>query len=133
MKKFLSIVPRWLPALFFMVVIFSVSSQPGSSLPNFLSWDYFVKKSGHAIGYGLLALSYFYFFKYDKKRYWLAWLLAIVFAITDEFHQSFVAGRHSTAFDVFVFDNLGAIFGLWLYFIFGSFRRSRLQRDRSDK
>jgi VanZ family protein len=125
-KKFLSIVPRWLPALFFMVVIFSFSSQPGSDLPNFLDWDFVVKKSGHAIGYGLLALSYFHFFNYDKKRYWLAWLLAIVFAITDEFHQSFVAGRHSSAFDVLVFDNLGALFGLWLYFIFQSLRRSRL-------
>ena len=133
MKKFLSIVPRWLPALFFMVVIFSFSSRPSKDLPNFLDWDFVVKKSGHAIGYGLLALSYFYFFKYDKKRYWLAWLLTIVFAITDEFHQSFVAGRHSTAFDVLVFDNLGALFGLWLYFIIESLRRSRLQRDRSGK
>jgi len=109
-----------------MVVIFSFSSQPGSDLPNFLDWDFVVKKSGHAIGYGLLALSYFHFFNYDKKRYWLAWLLAIVFAITDEFHQSFVAGRHSSAFDVLVFDNLGAAFGLWLYFISQSLRRSRL-------
>jgi VanZ family protein len=109
-----------------MIVIFSFSSQPSDDLPNFLSWDFVVKKMGHAIGYGLLALSYFYFFKNDKKRVWLAWLLAILFAATDEFHQSFVAGRHSSAFDVLVFDNLGALFGLWLYFISQSFRRSRL-------
>ena len=126
MKKFLSIVPRWLPALFLMVVIFSFSSQPSDNLPNFLSWDYVVKKMGHAIGYGLLALSYFHFLKYDGKRYWLAWLLTILFSVTDEFHQSFVAGRHASAFDVLVFDNFGAVFGLWLYFIFQSHRRSRL-------
>ena len=126
MKKFLSIVPRWLPALFFMIVIFAFSSQPGDNLPNFLGWDYVIKKMGHAIGYGLLALSYFHFFKYDKKRYWLAWLLAVAFSATDEFHQSFVPGRHASAFDVLVFDNFGAVIALWLYFISQSLRRSRL-------
>jgi VanZ family protein len=109
-----------------MIVIFAFSSQPGDNLPNFLSWDYVIKKIGHALGYGLLALSYFYFFKSDKKRYWLAWFLAILFAISDEFHQSFVLGRHASAFDVLVFDNLGAVLGLWLYFVFQSLRKSRL-------
>jgi VanZ family protein len=125
-KKFLSIVPRWLPAFFLMVVIFAFSSQPGDKLPNFLSWDYVIKKTGHAIGYGFLALSYFHFLKYDGKYYWLAWLLALFFSATDEFHQSFVPGRHASAFDVLVFDNLGAMVVLWLYFIFHPLRRSRL-------
>jgi VanZ family protein len=125
-KKFLSIVPRWLPALFIMVVIFLFSSQPRDNLPNFLSWDYVIKKTAHAIGYGLLALSYFHFFKYDKKRYWLAWFLAVAFSATDEFHQSFVSGRHASITDVLVFDNLGAMAVLLLYFISQSLRRSRL-------
>jgi len=133
MKKFISIVPRWFPALFLMVVIFSFSSQPGDNLPNFLDWDYVIKKMGHAIGYGLLALSNFHFLKYDKKRYWLAWLLAVIFSATDEFHQSFVPGRHSSVFDVLVFDNLGAAFGLLLYFIYQSLSRSRLQHDQVGK
>lgn len=115
MKKFLSILPRWFPALFLMTVIFIFSSQPGDNLPDFLNWDYAVKKGGHAIGYGLLALSYLHFFNYDKKRYWLAWLLAVLFSATDEFHQSFVPGRHASMIDVLVFDNLGAVTGLWLY------------------
>jgi VanZ family protein len=119
-KKFFSIVPRWFPALFFMTVIFVFSSQSGDNLPNFLSWDYAIKKMGHATGYGLLALSYFHYLKYDPKKYWLAWLLAIIFSATDEFHQSFVPGRHASAFDVLVFDNLGAAFALWLHFIYGS-------------
>jgi VanZ family protein len=117
-KKILPIVPRWLPALFFMVVIFLFSSQPGDNLPDFLDWDYVVKKTSHAIGYGLLALSYFHFFKYDPKKYWLAWLLALIFSATDELHQSFVPTRHASIFDVLVFDNLGAAFALWLYFIY---------------
>ena len=69
----------------------------------------------HVIGYGLLALSYFHLFKYDKKRYWLAWLIAIIYSATDEFRQSFVAGRSASVFDVLIFDNLGAIISLWLH------------------
>ena len=126
MKKLLLILPRWLPALFLMVVIFIFSSQPSDNLPDFLNWDYVVKKSGHAIGYGLLALSYLHYFNYDKKRYWLAWLLAVLFSATDEFHQSFVPGRHPSIIDMLVFDNLGATVALWLYFIFHSSRSFRL-------
>jgi VanZ family protein len=118
MKKILSIVPRWLPAFFFMTVIFAFSSQPSDDLPSFASWDRVIKKMGHAIGYGLLALSYFHFLKYDKKRYWLAWLMAVAFSATDEFHQSFMPGRHATITDVLIFDNLGAATALLLYFVF---------------
>jgi VanZ family protein len=124
-KKFLSIVPRWFPALFFMVVIFIFSSRSGDQLPNFLDWDYVFKKIGHAIGYGLLALSYFHYLKYDNRKYWLAWLMALVFSTTDEFHQSFVPGRHPSIVDVLVFDNFGAVIGLWLYFITHSLHVSR--------
>ena len=115
MKKFLSIVPRWFPAFFIMLAIFAFSSQPGDNLPSFQEWDYVIKKMGHIIGYGLLALSYFHFLKYNKKKYWLAWLLALIFSATDEFHQSFVPGRHASVFDVLIFDNFGAAIALWVH------------------
>ena len=115
MKKILSIVPRWFPPLLMMLIIFAFSSQPGDNLPDFLDWDYVVKKSSHAVGYGLLALSYFYFLKFNERQVWLAWLLALTYAATDEFHQSFVPGRSASIYDVLIFDNLGAIIALWLF------------------
>ena len=118
MKKFLSIVPRWFPALLMMVVIFAFSAQPDDILPSFQNWDFGIKKMGHMIGYGLLALSYFHFLKYNKKQYWLAWLMTLVYAATDEFHQSFVPGRNASIYDVLIFDNLGAIIMLCIHFIF---------------
>jgi VanZ family protein len=127
MKKILSIVPRWFPALVLMAVIFAFSSRPGDKLPSFRGWDYFVKKGGHMAGYGLLALSYFHFLKYNRKQYWLAWLMAVAYAATDEFHQSFVAGRNASAFDVFIFDGLGAFIFLWLYSRFGSKHEKEIQ------
>jgi VanZ family protein len=50
----------------------------------------------------------------DKKKRWLAWLLAILYALTDEFHQSYVPGRHPSIWDVLIFDNIGALSSLWL-------------------
>lgn len=120
MRKIFSIVPRWFPALFVMLVIFIFSSQPGDNLPDFLSWDYLVKKTSHMIGYGMLALSYLHLLKYNKKQYWLAWRMALIFSMTDEFHQSFVPGRSASIIDVFIFDNLGAITALWLYSFFSN-------------
>jgi VanZ family protein len=107
---------RWIPALIMMAVIFIVSSQPSSNLPNFDVLDKVVKKGGHAIGYGLLGLSYLYALGLNKKHYFFAWLLAILYAITDEFHQGFVSSRHPSVWDVMVFDNLGTIAALFLYY-----------------
>ncbi|MFN8434536.1 MAG: VanZ family protein [Anaerolineales bacterium] len=110
MKKILDIVPRWFPAFLMMAIIFAFSSRTKDELPNFHDWEYFVKKSSHFFVYGLLALSYIR--ALPKRNYLLAWALAILYALSDEFHQSFVAGRTSSLVDVFVFDNLGAAVAL---------------------
>lgn len=113
MKKILDIVPRWFPAFLMMAIIFAFSSRAKDELPNFQDWEYFVKKSSHFLVYGLLALSYIR--ALPKRNYFLAWILAILYALSDEFHQSFVPGRTSSLVDVFVFDNLGAIVALALH------------------
>ncbi len=122
MNKILDIVPRWLPALVLMIVIFAVSSRSSDELPNFGGWDYFFKKSAHAFGYGLLALSYLR--ALPKRNYFLAWFFAILYSATDEFHQSFVPGRRASLIDVFVFDNLGAMIALIIHRYYFSARKS---------
>jgi len=105
---------NWIPALVVMGCIFWFSSQPSANLPDFDWADRAVKKGGHMLGYGLLAVSYWYAFGWDKRKRPLAWLLAVLYAVTDEFHQSFVSGRHPSMWDVLIFDSLGALIGLWL-------------------
>lgn len=105
---------KWAPALVIMGIIFLFSSQPSQNLPDFGLVDRFVKKGGHMLGYGLLALSYWNGFGWERKKLPLAWLLAVLYAATDEFHQSFVSGRHPSVWDVLIFDNLGALISLWL-------------------
>jgi VanZ family protein len=115
MKKYLSILPRWIPALLMMIIIFLFSSRTTTELPNFLGWDYVIKKTAHVVVYGLLALAFFFWFHFLPQYQRLAWLLALLYAATDEFHQSFVPGRHASIMDVLVFDNFGALLALWLY------------------
>lgn len=103
---------KWIPALFMMSIIFWFSSRSGDDLPNFDWADTIVKKSGHMIGYALLAVSYWYAQGLQMKNRRIAWLLAVLFAATDEFHQTFTQGRHPSIWDILIFDNLGAWLGL---------------------
>jgi VanZ family protein len=105
---------KWIPALLTMAVIFWFSSQPSSELPNFGLMDRMIKKSGHAFEYAVLSFWIWYALEFRKDRRWLVWLLALLYAATDEYHQSFVLGRFPSVWDVIVFDNAGALFSLWI-------------------
>jgi VanZ family protein len=114
--KFISFLKCWGIAILMMAAIFAISSRPSDQLPSFGGWDYFIKKSGHVLGYGLLALAYLHGLNWEKNRLWVAWLLAVLYSITDELHQGFVPGRRPSVWDVLLFDNLGAVFALLIYY-----------------
>jgi VanZ family protein len=113
---------RWLPAVLLMAVIFVFSSIPSNELPDFDWADRLVKKGGHALGYGLLALSYARGLRSGilpetaqggRRRYLAAFLLAVLYSVLDEFHQSFTPGRHPSPWDVLI-DSGGAALALLL-------------------
>jgi VanZ family protein len=104
MKKLL----RWLPAILVMAGIFTLSSFSSAELPDFGFWDTLIKKGGHVLGYSILALSFWYALGWEREKALLAFLLAAGYALSDEFHQSFVPGRHSSWLDALVIDNAGA-------------------------
>ena len=109
--KILDRFPKWLPALVLMAAIFAFSNTPSTSLPNFNAADFIIKKSAHMLGYALLALAYLHAFDNDISKWKLIWLLAILYAASDEFHQSFVPGRGPSVIDVGI-DAIGAGMGL---------------------
>ena len=113
MQRIKNFTYRWGMSILMMAAIFFFSSTPGDKLPNFGISDTLVKKGGHMLGYGLLALSYWHGLKWDKKQTKWAWVFAVIYALTDEFHQSFVSGRHPSLFDVVYFDSTGAAIALW--------------------
>lgn len=118
---------RWLPALVMMGAIFGLSSLPPEALPFFGPYDLLVKKLGHATGYALLGIAYFAALPARLNpayRAALSLLMAVLFALSDEFHQSFVRGRNATLRDVGI-DTLGAALALLGAVIYSSNSSSR--------
>ncbi|MBI2907369.1 MAG: VanZ family protein [Chloroflexi bacterium] len=115
MKRFLLLLWRWGPAIAWMVVIFvvsSLSSHPGPRLRPYSTEDIIVSKSAHLAEYFILAILLIRSQKRDlapvsRRGYLLSFVIATLFAATDEFHQSLVPGRTASAWDVLV-DAVGA-------------------------
>jgi VanZ family protein len=99
----------WLPPLLLMGVIFFFSAQP--SLDSGLGIvDLVGRKLIHVGEYALLCFLWWrpLVTVTDARRAaLLAFLLASGYAITDEYHQSFVDGRHGTPID-WAIDSAGA-------------------------
>ncbi len=113
---------RWIPAVVIMGIIFFASSRTASQIPFFGQYDVLYKKGGHAIGYALLGIAYFFALPprlSSGYRFSIALLMVILFALSDEFHQSFVEGRTSSIRDV-VIDTAGAGFALLIAAIYSS-------------
>ena len=108
------LVLRWFPAIIVMGVIFGFSSLSYQEIPNFGFWDLLVKKGAHVLGYGLLALAFWYGLGFQKKLWWLVLLFSVLYALSDEYHQSFVPGRHPSWVDALVIDGSGAALMLFV-------------------
>ncbi len=105
---------RYLPALILMAIIFGLSSTPSEEMPSFGSWDRLIKKGGHALGYGLLALAWWYALEWRNDRRHIALIATLTYAMSDELHQAFVPGRHPSLVDAWIIDGGGAWLALWL-------------------
>lgn len=86
-------------------------------------WDFPIRKLAHMTEFGILAVLLFLAIKYYaqintmKKRYVCAWVAAVIYAASDEFHQLFVPDRSGNLFDVGV-DTCGITIALiLLYFL----------------
>jgi VanZ family protein len=99
----------WLPPLLLMGLIFVLSAQP--SLDSGLGIiDLIGRKLIHFGSYALLCFLWWRALRSvtkDRTAVVLAFVLASGYAITDEFHQSFVEGRHGTPVD-WAIDSAGA-------------------------
>lgn len=122
MKRFQKLVKFWLPALFWLVVIFGFSTQP-TPIVSKIDWrDFILKKTIHLIEYGILFVLFYRALKNTTRlavfqfAFW-ALILTILYSTTDEFHQTFIHGRTGTLRDI-VIDSSGAglaWLGIWKY------------------
>jgi hypothetical protein len=124
-----SLLRYWLPPALWAGVIFILSAQP--SLPHYPDTllDLILKKAAHMIEYGILAFLLWRALSRGQgalsRSAWVtAFVVSVLYAASDEYHQTFVPGRNGTPVDVGI-DTVGALIAL---LIVGSLRRKERRR-----
>ena len=104
----MALVGRFAPPLALMGLIFVLSAQPDLS-SGLGTADLVLRKLAHMTEFGLL---WFLWLRAlgAPARPGAAALVAVAYAASDEFHQSFVDGRHGTPVDVLI-DATGVVIG----------------------
>jgi len=97
---------HWLPIVLWAAVIFTLSSIPHLS-SGLGTWDLVLRKCAHVTEYAILGL----LLARALQRELPAFGLGVLYAVSDEFHQSFVRGRHAAPLDVAI-DAAGVLIGL---------------------
>ena len=133
----LEVLKYWLPVLLWMVFIFVGSTDLMSAehtsrfLVPFLRWlaldisdpaiatiQLFIRKCAHLAEYAILAAFLLRAVRRGQERFAratvTAFILAVVYAIFDEWHQAFVPSRTASPADVAI-DTAGALVGLAIY------------------
>lgn len=119
----------WLPVLTWAALIFGLSAQPNLRFVSDAGLDFVVRKIGHMGVFGILALLVWRALgmttAWRQPRTWMVALgLAVLYAISDELHQGFVAGRHPSPVDVGI-DAAGAVLAIAAVGVVGAVRRRR--------
>jgi VanZ family protein len=97
---------HWVPVVLWAALIFALSSV--SHLSSGLgTWDLFLRKGAHITEYAILAL----LLARALEREVPAFVLGVLYAASDEVHQSFVRGRHGAPLDVAI-DSIGLLIGV---------------------
>jgi VanZ family protein len=92
-------VSRYAPPVAVMALIFALSATPDLS-SGLGTWDLILRKIAHIAIFALLWLTVAR--ATEWRRPVLAAVIAVLYAASDEVHQSFVEGRHGTPVDVLI-------------------------------
>jgi len=107
MNRFLKF---WLPLILWMGVIFFFSSLP--DLKSGLKDDFILRKIAHILEFAFLTILLIRAIKREnlsiKKVIIFSLIIALFYALTDEYHQTFVLGRQGSFKDVGI-DSIGIL------------------------
>lgn len=118
-------------ALIWMVIIFLVTQLPyftgertasainevsgaGKGLIDEL--NFIMRKASHFSAFGILAFLFFQGIRNYRFAYFFAWVAAFLYAMSDEWHQSFMPDRMASFKDVLI-DGGGAFLALFMTFL----------------
>ena len=129
-----AVVLFWLPILVWAAVIFAFSATPNLRVAPTADLDFVIRKAGHMFVFGVLAVLIWRALAYSAVRRAMLWSLALTaaYAATDEFHQSFTAGRHPALQDVGI-DTVGALLFLLALMLWLRGRRARAGGPSQDR
>ena len=106
----------WLPVIVWAGFIFSLSAQPGLSSGFPWPYDFVLRKGAHVFVFAILFLLMIRALKNyglsNNKALLCAFIFTILFAVSDEYHQTFVSQRVGSPRDVAI-DSLGVVFFTW--------------------
>lgn len=107
-----------------MGIIFLVSQMPSDSLPDFDSMQTYFEMAGHLLIYAMLTQAFLFGLNNrDLKSLFTAGLLAMLYGVSDEIHQSFVPGRVASIADLGV-----DLVGILLSLVAARFYRGRVEK-----
>ena len=121
----------WTPAAVWAGVIFLLSSQPVLPSPPGIS-----DKLAHAVTYGILGAGCLLgivaadWRRIARRTSVLAVIVAVLYGVSDEFHQAFVPGRTPDVLDVLA-DAVGAAVAVGVLWLSAILLRRRLAVSRS--
>ena len=119
-------VGRWITLLLYSALMITLSHQPGDA--DFVAPFAHVDKVVHLIEYAVFAVLLLRALWMKDKPYirYLTIAVIVLFAASDELHQSFIPGRDASTMDLLA-DLLGAGVGAALY----ALARSRRVRNKN--
>ena len=108
--------PRWIrdfgPLIFWLVLIYGLSDQSQLADIEDEITERVVYKLAHVLAYAVLAWLWWRVLAPQRQATWLvlpmAWVLSILYGISDEIHQLYVPGRSGRVADV-LFNAAGAL------------------------
>jgi VanZ family protein len=103
---------RWSAVLLWAGMIFALSSLPSLQSPFAPAYDFVLRQLAHIGEFTVLTVLLWWAFQMYTGRRVQAWLLAVLaavlYSVSDEWHQTFIAGRYGALRDV-GFDALGIV------------------------
>jgi len=122
MARIVRVISYWLPPVIWMALIFYFSSRFRVSATGKFLFDFIIFKTLHLLEYAIL---YFLLFRafYSinnqqltiNNKFLFPVLLSILYAVSDEFHQTLVPTREGKIRDVFI-DSLGILL-MYIYIV----------------
>ncbi len=108
-------IATWGLLVLWCLLIWYLSDQPDLRISDHNTYDFLLRKFAHMAAYGILAIIASMTALQEgarkKTSFYYAGGIAFAWACLDEYHQSWVQGRHGTPVDVAI-DSVGAALAL---------------------